>query len=204
MKISKRTKKIFWISLAIILLGILAVVYWGYLGIMEGLRGSQPSGDPSYRAVEDVWEAEKNTKDWITVRNEEFGFEIQIPPGCELGETIYYNSGDIYIYTNPSCYCKDCREQGEGSGIYDGGIRLSIFPTTSNAPDFCENKVEVISNNPMSEAKLCYQNLERGWTTHHYSFIYQDREYMFGIGYQDKNYNIKIEKAILNSFRFTR
>lgn len=193
----KKHAKILWISFAVLALGFLAFVILGYLAIMRGsLQGAQYDKSQAQRIVEDTWEAEKNTGDWKTYTNKEFGFEVKLPPGCELKETRY-NSGEVHFGMTSSCF---------DSGKENAGIGFSFFPTVTNEgtqnPCGVESRITLISNNPLSEAKLCYQNLKWGFTTYDYAFVRNGKGYILATSHLDKTYNIRIEKAILNSFRF--
>lgn len=153
-------------------------------------------GSQAERLVEDTWKAEENTSQWVKHRNEKLGFEVMLPPGCKL--EMQKHSYETAIYVSSACF-PDQINGGVSIGMEDdphrpgsefscGGGRLPVLKT----------------NNPLSELhQVCYQNLRRGATSHIYRFLYHGNLYDMQFSYYDKPYSPHIEKAILNSFRFT-
>jgi len=161
------------------------------------------------RIVEDTWKAEENIGNWKTNRYKEFGFEVKLPPGCELVRTPYGWEGTTYsvdFWVDSECYSK--KKDDEKDEEIKRGVTFTFFSMVTNEgtqnPCGIENRVTITSNNPMSEAKLCYTSLNRGLPISYndYAFVRNGKSYNFSMGHSDKTYNFKIEKAILNSFRF--
>ncbi|MCA9365240.1 MAG: hypothetical protein KC736_05085 [Candidatus Moranbacteria bacterium] len=162
---------------------------------------------PHQCLVHDIWEAETNTRDWKTYRNDEFGFEVKLPEGCEFEKETKSEAG--YFKLSSRCFLDD---EGISYTEINGGISLNVFSHSDdlNRMAICrpEGIFNISSNQPLIEAEPCYQKLSSrragGMTTYYYSFTRSgdNKGYLFGISHDDESYNIKTEKAILESFRF--
>jgi hypothetical protein len=187
-----------------VLLAFFILVFLILVLVRKDLRSSLVERDESLvdRIVEDTWKAEENIGDWKTNRYEEFGFEMKLPPGCQLFRSPYEWKGNIFwvdFWLDSECYNKKKDDE-------NGGVTFRFFSMITNEgtqnPCGIENRVTLTSNNPMLEAKLCYMSPSQGFISYNYAFVRNGKSYTFFTGHSDKTYNIKIEKAILNSFRF--
>ena len=208
------------LSLSLIFLSFLIFVYL----VLFHERKGDPNWDYSYRFLKDEFLSQENTSDWQIYRNEEAGFEIKLPPGCEFKEEKEVSEKgfvNLRFSLNLDCF-KSSLYLKKAKGTLD----IYVYPKFNIRKDgergfFNNNLVNIACDvkfvsylfpeikQPIGKIPVCYQNIGT-YATYDYNFVRKNTGYRFVIWklFQETPdqslylEEIPTEKAILQSFRF--